>query len=181
MLEMNKIRMAISFLINAERVYPLYWVIVAIGVLIIDYITGPEIHFPILFIIPISLASWFNSRAFSLSLSIFIISTNTVYSLMWGGEAVQNIIINLLIRFAVLVVFALLVNKLSEQSRELKREIKVLRGILPICSHCKRIRDKGEEWHQMEEYISSYSEAKFTHSICPDCAERYYADYLNKK
>ena len=53
-------------------------------------------------------------------------------------------------------------------------EIKTLRGILPICSHCKQIRDDEGSWKQMEEYIHDHSEAEFTHSICPDCMQKYY-------
>lgn len=48
-------------------------------------------------------------------------------------------------------------------------EIKTLRGIIPICAHCKKIRDQAQYWQDVEEYISNHSEAVFSHSICPDC------------
>ncbi|MEW6211006.1 MAG: response regulator [Acidobacteriota bacterium] len=44
-----------------------------------------------------------------------------------------------------------------------------LQGLLPICSYCKKIRDDGDYWHQVEDYISAHSEAVFSHSICPQC------------
>lgn len=50
-------------------------------------------------------------------------------------------------------------------------ELKTLSGLLPICSSCKKIRDDGGYWSQLEAYISRHSEAQFTHGICPDCAE----------
>jgi len=50
--------------------------------------------------------------------------------------------------------------------------IKTLKGIIPICSYCKKIRDDNGAWDQMEAYISSHSEAHFTHGICPECNER---------
>ena len=50
-------------------------------------------------------------------------------------------------------------------------QVKLLQGILPICSYCKNIRDDKNDWQQMETYISKYSEAQFSHSICPDCYE----------
>lgn len=56
-------------------------------------------------------------------------------------------------------------------------EIKVLRGILPICSYCKQIRDDKGIWKQMEEYIYAHSEAAFSHSICPDCMKKHYPEY----
>ena len=51
-------------------------------------------------------------------------------------------------------------------------EVKILRGILPICSYCKKIRDDKGYWQQVEGYIQDHSEANFTHSACPDCYKK---------
>jgi hypothetical protein len=56
-------------------------------------------------------------------------------------------------------------------------EIKVLHGILPICSYCKQIRDDMGLWKQMEDYIHAHSEAAFSHGICPDCMKKHYPEY----
>ena len=53
-------------------------------------------------------------------------------------------------------------------------EIKTLRGILPICSNCKKIRDDKGYWTRIETYIANHSEADFSHSICPDCMQNLY-------
>lgn len=53
-------------------------------------------------------------------------------------------------------------------------EIKILRGIIPICSHCKQIRDDEGSWSQMEAYIHAHSEAVFSHGICPSCMQEHY-------
>jgi hypothetical protein len=53
-------------------------------------------------------------------------------------------------------------------------EIKTLHGILPICSNCKKIRDDGGYWNQVEEYVKEHSDARFTHSLCPDCLKKLY-------
>lgn len=55
--------------------------------------------------------------------------------------------------------------------------VKRLQGLIPICSYCKRIRDDGNYWHQVEKYISEHSEAEFTHGICPKCAETLISSY----
>ena len=55
-------------------------------------------------------------------------------------------------------------------------EVKTLGGLLPICSHCKKIRDDKGYWKQIESYISEHSEAEFSHSICKECADIYYPD-----
>jgi hypothetical protein len=60
-------------------------------------------------------------------------------------------------------------------------EIKTLRGIIPICAHCKKIRDKEQYWHTVESYISSHTEAQFSHSLCPDCLKELYPDLMQNK
>jgi len=55
-------------------------------------------------------------------------------------------------------------------------EIQTLRGIIPICSHCKKIRDDRGIWEQIEIYIQQHSEAVFSHSLCPNCMHELYGD-----
>ena len=59
------------------------------------------------------------------------------------------------------------------------KEIKVLRGLIPICSHCKKIRDDSGFWQQLETYIRDHSNADFSHGICPNCIEDYYPDFAH--
>ncbi|MFZ5572137.1 MAG: hypothetical protein ACOZF0_17185 [Thermodesulfobacteriota bacterium] len=66
-------------------------------------------------------------------------------------------------------------NLIGELQRALG-EVKKLSGMLPICSHCKKIRDDKGYWSQVESYIQKHSEAEFSHSICPDCARQFYPD-----
>ena len=68
---------------------------------------------------------------------------------------------------------------LKEEHKKLKKameEIKVLSGFLPICSSCKKIRDDKGYWNQIEAYIQEHSEARFSHSICKECAQVLYPD-----
>jgi len=51
-------------------------------------------------------------------------------------------------------------------------QVKLLRGLLPICSYCKNIRNDNNYWQQIETYVSAHSDAQFSHSICPPCYER---------
>ena len=60
-------------------------------------------------------------------------------------------------------------------------EIHALKGLLPICSGCKKIRDDHGYWQQVEVYVSEHSEAEFTHGICPQCADRIYGDFLKNR
>jgi hypothetical protein len=58
----------------------------------------------------------------------------------------------------------------------LEAENEMLRGLLPICSGCKRIRDKTGKWWPVEEYLSMHSQADFSHTICPPCRKTIYPD-----
>ncbi len=58
-------------------------------------------------------------------------------------------------------------------------KVKTLQGILPICSHCKKIRDDQGNWQKVEKYIHDRSEAEFSHGICPECAKEVWGDYLD--
>ncbi len=60
-------------------------------------------------------------------------------------------------------------------------EIKTLSGLLPICSHCKKIRDDRGYWNQLESYLMDHSDALLSHGICPECAEKFYADIRKPK
>ena len=73
--------------------------------------------------------------------------------------------------------------ELVKQNRRLQKaldEIKILSGLLPICSQCKKIRDDGGYWHQVEKYIQDHSEIKFSHSLCPGCAKHLYPDIADR-
>ncbi len=59
---------------------------------------------------------------------------------------------------------------------EARKEVKMLQGFLPICSHCKKIRDYAGAWQKLETYIHQHSEATFTHGICTECMNEHYAD-----
>jgi len=71
--------------------------------------------------------------------------------------------------------------KLILKLREALSQVKLLSGLLPICASCKKIRNDKGYWEQIELYIRDRSEADFSHSICPECAERLYPEYFKKK
>ncbi len=63
--------------------------------------------------------------------------------------------------------------ELQERVTAAMADIKTLRGLLPICAWCKKVRDDGGYWNQLEEYVSEHTQAEFSHGICPECRERY--------
>jgi sigma-B regulation protein RsbU (phosphoserine phosphatase) len=62
----------------------------------------------------------------------------------------------------------------NEELQRALREVKVLRGLIPICASCKKIRNDGGFWQQLEEYIGEHSEAAFSHGLCQPCLKKLY-------
>jgi hypothetical protein len=74
--------------------------------------------------------------------------------------------------------------KLEESNEMLKAtlaELKTLKGIIPICASCKKIRNEAGAWDQLEKYICNHSDAKFSHSMCPDCFDKQHGEGAWKK
>lgn len=60
--------------------------------------------------------------------------------------------------------------------QEALANVRTLSGLLPICAHCKHIRDDGGYWHRVEHYVQKHTHAEFSHGICPDCARKLYPE-----
>jgi hypothetical protein len=70
-----------------------------------------------------------------------------------------------------------LLHKNMDKLKDALDNIKTLKGMLPICSNCKKIRDDEGYWHNIEKYIYDHSEAELSHSICPDCYKKLYPEF----
>ncbi len=71
--------------------------------------------------------------------------------------------------------------RLNKELQKALSEINTLRGIIPICANCKRIRNDKGYWEKIESYISKHSDADFSHGICPECARKLYPDYFEEE
>jgi len=72
---------------------------------------------------------------------------------------------------------------LRQKNKELSEalaQVKQLKGLLPICMYCKKIRNDENYWQQVEEYLVEHTEADFSHSICPECMEKNYPEYMER-
>ena len=173
-------RLWAAALLGDERVFslrpettfrPWHWTVAFLAILLGDYVTGPLLHSAILFyFIPIGMAAWTGARWWSAGLAVLWpplrLGFLTLWGVPWPGRiAVGDMIIDCVVSLA----FASLVWHVADQ----RRKLRLLRGLLPICGFCKRIRS-GTEWQPVETYITRHSEALFTHTFCPECAEKHY-------
>lgn len=170
---------------KSSRLFLLGTLVLVAVFLLIDYITGPLIHFPIMFLVPVALLAWVNRLNWSILLSIFLPAIRLAFEYFWHDPwSWEASLVNMLIRMSVLFIFSYLIDKNSKQVQELSREVNVLSGILPICSYCKKIRvdqNPQSDWVQLERYIKEHSEAEFSHGICPECVRKHFGDLLDEE
>jgi hypothetical protein len=97
--------------------------------------------------------------------------------LSFGPWSFRGLLINV---FGILV-FAAVAVVANHFVMELAKENKRLKGILPICARCKKIRDDKGYWEEVATYIRDHSEAEFSHGICPDCMAELYPEFKPEK
>lgn len=98
------------------------------------------------------------------------IDYNLYFNSMWGSLSIAAILVG----FGLTVV--LVQSRMNQMLENIIVESRTLKGLLPICAHCKKIRDDEGYWNQIEVFIHEHSEAEFSHGICYDCAIEFYPD-----
>ena len=147
------------------------------------YLTGTELNLTLFYLIPVSILAWtINRRTGTLASMLCALVWAMVDYFGRGELQLLRTLWNLTIQFGLFVAFANALSHAHEGMIEQRRlntelqvalaEVKKLSGLLPICAWCRRIREGDDAWVQLESYIVSHSEADFTHSICPECAEK---------
>lgn len=152
----------------------------AVGVFVLDLLTPKGVADGLLYVTPVAwIALWSNRH--EASLVMLVATTCTVCAvagfflsppgLLWLGIANRGITI----------VVVWLTVALSLTRKRVEEEVKALRGLLPICSYCKKIRDDKGYWKQIEVYIAANSQADFSHGLCPECGIEHYPDIFQKQ
>jgi hypothetical protein len=153
---------------------PAGWLALALIFLFADYLTGEAIAFPIAFVLPVFLAAWNMRKRWAVGLAVGLPLLRLAMVLVWEETFRPPLpaVLNMLIRGAVLLVLAVI----TWRYREIAEEVKALKSLLPICMHCRRIRDEHQQWQPLESYLSSHSETKLSYCLCAECAQKYYPE-----
>jgi K+-sensing histidine kinase KdpD len=164
-------------LTSLRKWFPVIWVGLATAILVGDYFTGPLISFSILFLVPVALAARLSGRWWGIALGALMPLAHLGFTFLWNAPwTLADSMVNAGIRMAVLMAFAVLIDRVTRQARE----IRVLRGLLPVCAFCKKIRTEDQNWRPIESYITEHSQASFTHTFCPECAKQHYGEYFDQ-
>lgn len=156
---------------------PWWWALLATLIIGADWWTGPYINFPILFLFPVTLAAWFNGRRWALGFALVLPLTRFLFSEETTPPIpFESALANASVDMAVLLAFAALVDRNARLTQRLEREVETLRGLLPICAYCKKVRVSDEEWVPLEHYVAAHSAASFSHGLCQHCLELHFAE-----
>jgi hypothetical protein len=170
------------WLLRPARIHPGWWI--ALGALLVwlDHANGPHTAFPLLYAVPVVLAAWYSGKFVGVGLGIAV-PLARILTLVWSQPHADlySSILAALFRGSVVVVFALWFARLADFERELSRQVKVLEGLLAICSFCKSIRNERGDWEHLESFISRRSEAEFSHGVCPSCGALHYPDMFGEE
>jgi hypothetical protein len=153
-----------------------YWTAGAFGILVLDYITGPFIQFPILFVLPVGISTVSRGLTVGIAVAILLPLMRLSFFLVWPLPSSWLLEwIDSVVDMVILAGFAILIDMSARQ----QRQIRILEGMLPICSFCKRIRDEGGEWRQLEVFIADRSAARFSHTFCQACGRIHYPELVD--
>ncbi len=149
-----------------------HWLALSIAIMALEYYTGPFIQFAILLVFPVILATLLHGLRVGLGLAVLLPLIRLAFYFSWWTmpSSWSLAVADSLIDVVILGAMSVMIDRIARQEQELR----VLQGLLPICSFCKRIRDEGGDWRQLETYIASRSAARFSHTFCPECGRRHY-------
>jgi hypothetical protein len=168
------------WLLPPGRLNPWWWALLGALMLWLDYLTGPSAAFPVVYALPVCLAAWYSGRLPALALAAAVPLLRLTVLMEQTPLDFTALALATLFRGAMVVFMALWFARLADLERDLERRVKILEGLLDICSFCKRIRNETGDWEQFEGFISRRSEAEFSHGLCPSCGALHYPDMLHE-
>jgi hypothetical protein len=153
-----------------------HWLAVSGAIMALEYYTGPFVQLAILLVFPVTVATVLHGLRTGVLLAVLLPLLRLTFFTTWPLPSSWALAItDASSDIVILVGTAVLIGQMVRQEQQMR----VLQGLLPICSFCKRIRDEAGDWRQLETYISMRSAARFSHTFCPECGRRHYPELVD--
>ncbi|HZC81440.1 MAG TPA: hypothetical protein VE222_06925 [Nitrospiraceae bacterium] len=164
-------------------------ILLAGGIFVLDIFQPLGVAVGILYTSLVLITLWFANRLFTLSVAtasslLVVLGFSVKAPHPFPAILIENRVLTLIMIW-VAAIFIFLHKRALEERERLFQElqdalgkIKTLRGLLPICSSCKKIRDDQGYWNQIELYIHEHTDAQFSHGLCPECFKKLYPDFV---
>jgi hypothetical protein len=148
--------------------WPVTYLVMSIGILLIDLVTGPYLLFPITFVIPVALSAWFYSTRWAYALSVLLPAGRFLIADFVDRQTP----LLYMVRIAVLLFMAYLVGRTARQTRQLQEQVS---DLLRICAWTRTVEFQGE-WISFEEYLRRRFGIKATHGMSPEVVKKFLAE-----
>jgi len=146
-------------------------------ILILDLFTGPFLFFPILFVIPVSLCSWYCSPRLAYTLAVLLpLGRLFIAEFVEHPHPLPYIIVNGLVRMVVLLLLAYLVARTARQTKQLEERVA---GLVRMCAWSRTLEYRGE-WISFEEYLKRRFNLDTSHGISPAEAEKAFGKHASE-
>ncbi|MGI8783264.1 MAG: hypothetical protein ACR2L2_06395 [Acidobacteriota bacterium] len=143
-----------------------------LAILLLDLLTGPLLLFPVLFILPVTLAAWFYSTRWAYALAVLLpLGRFLIADFVDKPSPLTHMAANAIIRIAVLTFMAFLVGRTARQTKELQAKVS---GLVTMCAWSRTIEYEGE-WISFEEYLKRRFDLNTSHGISPDEVQKAFA------
>ena len=153
--------------------WPVTYLVLSIAILLGDLLTGPYLLFPITFIFPVTLSAWFYSTRWAYALSVLLPAGRFLIADFVDHQTpLRYMVLNALIRIAVLLFMAYLVGRTARQTRQLQEQVS---DLLRVCAWTRTVEFHGE-WISFEEYLRRRFGIKATHGMSPEAVKKFLAE-----
>jgi hypothetical protein len=158
-----------------------------------DYLTPEALSFSVFYLVPVGVFVWFFSKREAWLVAVasalvwpmdHLMRSDFDYfrSLQFYWEVAARFGF-----YSVFIISSLTIRRYIDQLKVVNAEltsalaeVRQLKGLLPICASCKKIRDESDQWVVMEKYIQSRTDARFSHGLCPECMKKLYPEAYDK-
>ena len=186
---MNYLEMISGTLARRKSVAFLVGVLVFLLIAFVDYVTSEEFSFAVFYLVPIALFIWaFDSKWATAIALISVVVWPLEHIVSGDAKYFQSLVVYweagirlgfyavFIVTFGAIKQYMTQLHEANDQLKQALSEVRQLRGLLPMCSNCKKIRDDANEWIVLEKYIQTHSDATVSHGLCPECAQKLYPE-----
>lgn len=146
------------------------------GILLLDFLGSRFLLLSMLYVLPVGFAAWFAVARTAYALAFLLPIGSLVINLFLEHTSPPHYAaLNSIIEITILAFVAFTCSAVR-QNLELRRQVRLLEAILPVCMGCKRIRNEQQQWQTMEAYVTEHTDSVVSHGVCPECAKRLYGD-----
>jgi K+-sensing histidine kinase KdpD len=153
--------------------------VLSVATLVLDYLFGPVVQFPMLYMLPVILAASYHEPVLAIAMGVLLPFSRIVFD--WMGDPDWHRPfpwLNYEIRAVVLGLTGYLAHETAERVRTFRSQVRQLAGILSLCSYCKKIHLPSGKWQEIDQFLAHNTDVQISHGLCGECVRDHYPELL---